>query len=163
MGYLGSPITSAAAVGMNAAQAKNAAAMQRMQAELSADNLEAKALRSELEAEQVEKLGRLEQAEETVKGRTERAEQKVRYAASGVSVDSASAVEVGADKAAWTEYRRQKIEYGAAVESWGLKYDAQLLRQEAHNTRAAGTGGASAGQLIVTAASQLSPLMFKSK
>ncbi len=103
-----------------------------------AENFEAEAARKDIEAAQARQLGLLEQAEQTRKGRKAVAEKKVAYAAGGVKVNEGSAVEVAADIAAWSEYERQNIEAGAAMESWGLKYDAALLRRKASAVRAAG-------------------------
>lgn len=111
--------------------------------ELAANSLEAQAARKELEAEQAEKLGALEQMEQEIEGRRAIASKRVDYAASGVKVDSGSAAEVTADMAAWNEYDRQKIEYQTDLESWGLRYDAALLRQEAANTRAGASSSSS--------------------
>lgn len=161
MGSLSTPMISAAGIGMSAVQSKQAASQAQIQAELSASATETKALRSELEAEAVLELGRLDQIEAVNKGRADIAAQKTDYAHSGVSVNSGSAVSVAADKAAWTEYDRQKIEYEAAAESWGLKYDAQLLRQDAHNARVSGaSSGSSTAQILVESGKQLSSILF---
>lgn len=146
---------------MGAAQSYQSARNGSAQARLNADALETQAARKELEAEEALAIGRLNQAEEAVKGRREIAERRVAYAASGVKVNDGSAAEVAADQAAWSEYRRQKLGYEAGLESWGLQYDAALLRQEAANVRAgAGTGNAGL-QAAVGAGKQLSSLIFK--
>lgn len=160
MGSLGTSMFSAASIGMSAYQSTQSS-QQRLEAELSANNLEAEARRKDQEALHAVQLGRLEQAEEVVKGRAEMAGQKASYAASGVNVNSGSAVEAVADKAAWTEYNRQKIEYKASLESWGLKYDAALLRQKAHNTRATASSGGGNAQAVIGAGKQLSSLIFQ--
>lgn len=131
-------------------QSQQQAQLQKLQAELDADSLEAQASRKDLEAAEALKLGELEMAEQRVKGRAEIAEQKVAYAASGVKVDSGSTLDVMADKAAWSEYERQKIEYESKLTSWGLSYDAALLRQESANTRAAGVSSGSGLQSVVS-------------
>lgn len=119
-------------------QSQQEAQLKKMQAELAADGLEAQAERKDLEAAEALKIGELNMAEQTMRGRLDMATQRAAYGASGVKVDSGSTREVLADKAAWNEYERQKIEYEANLESWGLSYDAALLRQEAANTRASG-------------------------
>ncbi|MCC8109686.1 MAG: hypothetical protein LIQ30_11725 [Planctomycetes bacterium] len=103
---------------------------------VSTDTLIAQAARKELEADEALARGDLLQGESVLAGRRERAGLVSDYAASGVRVDSGSAVEVVADRAAWSEYDRQKIAYEAEYESWGLRYDAALLRQEAGNAQA---------------------------
>ena len=150
MGVLSS-VFNAASVTMGAYQSYEDARQKRYEAELAADSLEAQAARKDLEAEEVLKIGELKQVEQVLEGRQGIAEQKVSYAASGVKVDSGSTLEVAADKAAWNEYERQKLEYESSLESWGLRYDAALLRQEAANTRAAGS--TSAGSSVAGAVS----------
>lgn len=112
--------------------AKNAAGAAAADANL----LEAQAVRKDREADAALKTGFLDQADRVRKGRAEIAGQKVEYASSGVRVDAGSALEVAADRAAWSEYERQRIEYDANMEGWGLKYDAALLRAEAAGVRA---------------------------
>lgn len=97
---------------------------------IAADNelLEAQARRKEADAEDALKIGYLDQADQIRKGRQDIAGKRVAYAASGVKADSGSALAVAADTAAWNEHGRQRVEYDANLESWGLKYDAALLR-----------------------------------
>lgn len=111
--------------------------------ELAANALEARAGRKELEAGQAEKLGALEEMEQQIEGRQAVSAKRAEYAASGVKVDSGSALAAAADMAAWNEYERQKIEYSTKLESWGLRYDAALLRQEAGNARAGASAASS--------------------
>ena len=120
----------------------------RAEAEANAKLIEAQASRKDREAEEAVKIGFLDQADQVRKGRREIAGQKVEYAASGVRVDSGSALEVAADKAAWSEYERQRIEYDANMESWGLKYDAALLRAEASIVRTGQSDATKATSLI---------------
>lgn len=103
----------------------------REEAEADAALQEAMAAKKDREAEDAVKIGYLDQADQIRKGRQDIAGQRVRYAASGVKVDSGSALAVTADTAAWNEHERQRIEYEANLESWGLKYDAALLRSGA--------------------------------
>lgn len=161
MGSLTGPMFSAASIGMNAYQSKHSATLQLMEAELNASNLEAQAQRKELEAREVIEFGKLEQAEEVRKGRAEIAGQKVDYASSGVNVHSGSALEVAADKAAWTEYKRQKIEYSANLESWGLRYDAALLRQTGSNSLSQGSSSSGSAGIFLNAGKQLNSILFK--
>lgn len=130
-----STITSAS---MSLYQSQQEAALRKAQAELDANTLEAQAARKDLEADEALAVGRLNVAEQQAQGRVELAEKRAEYGASGVKVNEGSAVTVLADRAAWNEYERQKLEYEAALQSWGLKYDAEMLRQQAKNTRAAG-------------------------
>ncbi len=102
-----------------------------------AENYESQAARKEIDAARARQKGALAQAEQTLKARRDIAERKAAYAAAGVNVNDGSAAEVAADIAAWSEYERQKIEADAAMESWGLKYDAALLRRKAGTARAA--------------------------
>lgn len=155
MGTVTNNLFEAASIGMSLTQNSQASSQSRMEAELSAHNLEAQARRKELEAQDALALGRLEQAETVVEGRGGLAEQKANFAASGVMVNSGSAAEAAADKAAWTEYERQKVEYGAAMESWGLKYDAALLRQDAQTARMTGSKSGNSSQLILNAGKQV--------
>ncbi len=159
MGAL-NPVFSAASITMGAYQSRQSAEAAKFEAELAADNLEAQALRKELEADEALKIGELNMAEHLAKGRKDIAKTTVSYAASGVKVNDGSAVEVAADKAAWSEYERQKIEYEANLESWGLKYDAALLNQEANNARASGSSGGSGLQAVLGAGTKLTA-MFK--
>lgn len=98
------------------------------EAEANAELQEAMAAKKDREAEDALKIGYLDQADQIREGRQDIAGKRVRYAASGVKVDSGSALAVAADAAAWNEHERQRIEYEANLESWGLKYDAALLR-----------------------------------
>lgn len=136
-----------ASITMSAYQTVQNAELQRVEAELAADTLETQASRKELEAGEVLKIGELNQAEQVIQGRQDIAETKAGYAYSGVKVDSGSTLDVTADKAAWNEYERQKIQYESELESWGLQYDAALLRQEASNTRASGSASSSGSSL----------------
>jgi hypothetical protein len=131
-------ILGAANIGMGVYQSYQQSKEDRRWAELTASNLEAQAARKELEADEALKIGELKVEEHGAKSRQDIAGKRAEYASSGVKVDSGSTVDVVADKAAWSEYERQKIEYEANLQSWGLNYDAALLRQDAGNTRAAG-------------------------
>lgn len=139
-----------AGVGMSVYQDQYNAKLRRAEAELEASGLEAEAARKELEAGEALKMGELAAVEEKIRSRADIAGQTAEYAHSGVRVDAGTPVEVAADKAAWSEYERQKIEYGANLESWGLNYDAALLRQGAANARASGSASAGswAGSLV---------------
>ena len=137
-------------VTMGAYQNYQEAQTRRLEAELAADGMEAQADRKELEAAEALRVGELNVAEHQARGRVETAAMRVGYAASGVKVNSGSAVEAVADKAAWNEYERQKIEYEAGLNSWGLAYDAALLRNEAANTRARGVSSSSTMQALVS-------------
>ncbi len=124
-------------------QSQQQASAQRAQAELEAKGLEHQAARKDLEAAETLKIGKLKTTEQQIAGRLEIASQRVAYAASGVKANEGTPVEAMADKAAWNEYERQKIEYEYRLQSWGLKYDAALLRGQAANTRASGTASGS--------------------
>ncbi|MCD8351442.1 MAG: hypothetical protein LUC93_12615 [Planctomycetaceae bacterium] len=143
-------VMNAASITMGAAQNYQNAQYQSAAAKLNADVLETQAARKELEAEEALAIGRLNQAEHVVEGRLDIASQTATYAASGVKVNEGSAVDVAADKAAWNEYGRQKLQYGAELESWGLRYDAALLRQEASNVRAGAGSGSNLAAVIGT-------------
>ncbi len=121
-------------------QSRLAAEEEEAAARANAELLEARAGKKDDEAEAARALGFLDQADQAGKGRKEIAGRRARYAASGVRVDTGSALEVAADAAAWSEYERQRIEYDADLESWGLRYDAALLRAEAAAARAGVTG-----------------------
>ncbi len=108
---------------------------QRAQAEADAASLEARAGQKESEAAATMALGRLAMEEHARDSRLEQAGTRVNYAASGVKVNEGTPVETIADKAAWSEYERQKIGYEASLASWGLRYDASILRSDAANTR----------------------------
>lgn len=160
MGTISGSMFNAASVGMSVYQSKQSAVLQRMEAELEADNLEAQARRKELEAREVVEFGKLDQADTVRRGRIDIAEQKSGYAASGVHVNAGSAVETAADKAAWTEYERQKIEYGANMESWGLRYDAAILRQKSGNSLSKGSTGYGNADLFLNAGKQINSILF---
>lgn len=130
------------------------------EAKLNADTLETQAARKELEAGEALAIGELAQAERGIEGRLDIASRRVEYAASGVKVNEGSAVDVAADMAAWNEYDRQKIQYDAELESWGLKYDAALLRQEASNIRSGAGSGNSALLSTVGGGAKLATKMF---
>lgn len=161
MGTISGSMFNAASVGMNAYQSRHSAMLHRVEAELDANNLEAQAQKKELEAREVIEFGKLEQAETVRKGRLEIAESKTGYASSGVNVNSGSAVEVAADKAAWTEYQRQKIEYSANLESWGLRYDAAILRQSSGNSLSTGSSSSGSTGILFNAGKQLNSILFK--
>lgn len=154
MGTVGT-ILNVANVGMNAMQGVQNAQQKQLEAKLAADSLDAQAARKDLEAEEVLKIGELNQMEKVLEGKKDIAGQRAAFGASGVKVDSGSTLDVAADKAAWNEYDRQKIEYQSNLQSWGLRYDAALLRQEAANTRAAGSSGAGIGQAIISGSNSL--------
>lgn len=149
MGMLSAGVFNIANTTMGLYQAKYESQMKKLEANLAADSLESQAARKELEAEEALKLGELRMTEQRIRGEAGIAEQRVDYAHSGVRVDSGSALEATADLAAWNEYERQKIEYQYGLRSWGLNYDAALLRNEAANTRAAGTTSGTGLQTLV--------------
>ncbi len=161
MGSLNTAL-SAASITMGLYQSREESESRRIAGSLAANSLEAQAARKELEADEALKIGELDQAEQIIRGRAGIAEQKTAHAYGGVKVNEGSAAEVAADKAAWSEYERQKIEYGAEMESWGLKYDAALLRSEAANTRAGGGGSSYSSTLTaIGAAKQWTGLFSK--
>lgn len=135
MGIL-NPVLNAASLTTGMFQSRGEAEMRSARTGLAASTLEAQAARKELEADEALKTGELAQTEQIVKGRAGIARQKTAFVSGGVRVNEGSALDVAADKAAWSEYERQKIEYDAEMDSWGLKYDAALLRGEAKNVRA---------------------------
>lgn len=151
---------SAASITMSAYQSVQNAELQRIEAELAADSLETQAARKDLEADEALKIGELNQAEHLAQGRKEIATTKADYAHSGVKVDIGSTLDVAADMAAWSEYGRQKLRYESELESWGLRYDAALLRQEASNTRASGSVSSTTSsiQTAIGAGKQLTAL-----
>lgn len=149
MGAMTAGIFDVAGTTMALYQSHQQTQLKKLEARLAADSLEAQASRKELEAAEVMKMADLDLAEQAIATRLDQASRRVEYAASGVKVDSGSAVTVAADKAAWGEYARQKIEYEAGLASWGLGYDAALLKQEAANTRAAGVTSGSGVQTLV--------------
>lgn len=140
-------ILGAANIGMTAYQGSVEAQNRRREAELAANGLEARAARKDLEADEALRIGTMNVREHEIKRRINRTARRVAYASSGVKVDEGSAAAVVADQAAWDEYDRQKIAYGAELQSWGLSYDAAMLRQDAANTRAAGSAGVAGSQL----------------
>ncbi|MCC8190789.1 MAG: hypothetical protein LIP77_09190 [Planctomycetes bacterium] len=154
MGML-STMTSVAGATLGVYQSYQNAQLQKLQAQVTADSLESQAAVKELEAAEALKLGELAMLEQAVQGRAAVAGQRVNYAASGVQVYSGSALEVAADMTAWNEYERQKIEYQANLQSWGLLNEAALLRQDAANTRAAGVSS-TAQALLSSTSSYLS-------
>lgn len=101
-----------------------------------AELLDAQAARKERDAEDALRIGFLDQADQVREGRADLAGKRVAYAASGVKVDAGSALAVVADGAAWNEHGRQRIACDADRKSWGLDYDAALLRAEASAARA---------------------------
>ena len=153
MGVLNTAL-SAASISMSSYQTYQDAEQKRREAELAAGSLEAQAARKELEADETLKIGELNQLEKIAEGRKDIARQKTDYAAAGVKVDSGSTLAVAADKAAWSEYERQKLEYESSLESWGLRYDAALLRQEAANARAGASSGGGALQAAIAGGKQ---------
>lgn len=126
-------------IGLGAYQSYENARQKQQEAELTAQSLETQAINKELEAAEAQKIGELNQMEQRLKGRADIAGTRVGYAASGVKVDSGSALDVIADKAAWSEYERQKIAYESDLQSWGLMNDAAQLRSDAANARATGS------------------------
>lgn len=108
----------------------------RAAAQAKGDLLDARAARKERDAEDAVKIGFLDQADQVRGGKRDIAGTRAQYAASGVKVDSGSAADVASDKAAWNELGRQRIAYEADLKSWGLEYDAALLRAEASAARA---------------------------
>lgn len=120
----------------DAYSASTAASEAREKSMLSADTLEAMAGRKDIEAGLALQDGSRKMAELAVENRLALSEKRTGYAASGVKVDSGSTTETLADRAAWNEYERQKIDYDSQLDSWGMQYDAALLRVEAANTRA---------------------------
>lgn len=124
------------AISTTTTQTQNSA-YQYAQAEVEAAALEARANRKEMEASETLAAGRLAMAEQQRDSRVAIAADRAAYGAFGVKVNEGSPVDVMADKAAWSEYDRQTIEYQTKLTSWGLKYDAAALRAEAANTRQA--------------------------
>lgn len=134
------PFLETAKIGMGVYQDVRSSKGQSYETEANAADLEGRAARKEMEASEALRMGELEMAEQRAKGRVERARTRAGYAASGVKVDEGSTAEVVADKAAWNEYERQKIGHEADLKSWGLNYDASLLRRDAVAARATANG-----------------------
>lgn len=128
-------------IGAGVYDSRQADKRQASSAGLAARDLEARADRKELEAREALRQGELDVAEHRAESRLEASRLTASYAGSGVKVNEGSAAAVRADRAAWSEYERRKLEYDAAMESWGLDYDARLLRVDAANARASAAGG----------------------
>lgn len=144
MGALTSITTTLVGAGLNAYQSQQQAREDRLKADLAARDMEAAAEAKDEAAAAVHKEGELSLLENTLRGRLERSSLRTGYAASGVKVDSGSAAAVVADKAAWNEYERQKLEYENDLKSWGLATEAADLRRRAASTRASGVGSGQA-------------------
>ncbi|MCC8181070.1 MAG: hypothetical protein LIP23_09210 [Planctomycetes bacterium] len=122
--------------GMNAVQSYQEAKEQNKQLELAAQELEAQAGEKRLAAQLALQQGEADMAEQGVGAAVERGALRVSYAASGVKVDTGSAVAAQADHAAWSEYDRQKIQYQAESKAWGLNLEADQLAAKSAGTRA---------------------------
>lgn len=106
-----------------------------------AEELSARADRLEAEAGRREADAQLAAMESALAGRRAVAATRSGYAASGVRVDSGSALDAAADASAWGEYERGKAERSAGLETWALRTDAAALRGEAEELRRTSSGG----------------------
>ncbi|MCD8138322.1 MAG: hypothetical protein LUE17_00825 [Planctomycetaceae bacterium] len=111
-------------------QAANAAA--EWNASLSEENAGIK----DIMAEQTREMGRHQVALAKEEGQQKIATQRATYAASGVKVDTGSALDVVAEQAGKNQYQQDMIEYTTGMDAWGHEVDAYNLRQSAAMTRA---------------------------
>ena len=107
-------------------------------AEWNAQKYENDALNQDQLAEDALQRGKSEAAVQQLRARQGRAQARSDYASSGVDINSGSAVDVIADRAAWDEYERGQIITSSEKEAWGYTSQAHSLRQQASMTRNSG-------------------------
>lgn len=90
----------------------------------------------DLQADDAIQRGLSEASLQQLRTRKQIGDDRARYGASGVDVNSGSPVDVAADTAAWGEYERQQVIANSEREAWGYRQEASNLRQQAALTRA---------------------------
>lgn len=105
-------------------------------AEWNAGIMEENAKVKELLAGQALQAGEHEVAALQRSGKQTIETQRAGYAASGVKVDSGSALDVVAEQAGLNQYDQDMAKYNAELAAWGHNMEAANLRQQAEMTKA---------------------------
>lgn len=135
MGLLGLGLGAANMV-TSAAAAREQAQAQAAAAEWNAGISEDNARLQDIRAEQAREIGRHNVAVAKREGKLKIEAQRGAYAASGVKVDSGSALDVVVEQAGRNQYDQDMLEYNAELAAWGHNANAYTLRQQAAMTRA---------------------------
>lgn len=143
MGLLGLGMSAAGMV-VNANAAKQQAEAQNAAAEWNAGLMEDQAAQKGVLADQALEQGRHAVAIAKRDGELKIESQRGAYAASGVKVDSGSALDVIAEQAGRNKYDQDMITYNSQLTAWGHNTDAYNLRQQASMTRATKTSPSTA-------------------
>jgi hypothetical protein len=125
----------AAGVAMQSYSSYEQAKAANQAAEWNAGIMEQNALNKDTLAEDALSRGVSAAAIQQIAARQARGEMRANYGASGVDVNSGSAADVVADRAAWDEYERQQVVANSEREAWGHRMEADNLRQQAAMTR----------------------------
>lgn len=137
LGYLGLGV-GAASTTMGAYGAYQEAQAARDAANYNANIQEQNAAIKDIQAQQALKMGEHDIAKAKEEGYQKIETQRASYAASGVKVDSGSALDVVVEQAGRNQYDQSVIKFSADMSAWGLNADASNLRQQAAITRATG-------------------------
>ena len=109
-----------------------------MAAQWNAQVMENNALLKDVQANQALEQGKHNVALAKMGGGLLVERQRASYAASGVKVDSGSALDVVAEQAGKNKYDQDMLQYNAELNAWGIRNEANNLRQQAAMTRATG-------------------------
>lgn len=126
----------AASLGMSTYSSYQETKARNQAAEWNAGIAETDALYRDQAADDAIQRGKSQAAIQQLATRGQIASDRVKYAASGVKVNTGTPVDVAADTAAWGEYERQQIVANSEREAWGYRTEANTLRQQAKMTRA---------------------------
>lgn len=107
-------------------------------AQWNAGVMENNALLKDIQANQALERGQHDVALAKMEGGLLLERQRASYAASGVKVDSGSALDVVAEQAGKNKYDQDMLKYNAELNAWGIRGEANNLRQQAMMTRATG-------------------------
>lgn len=135
MGLLGLGVGAASTAASSYASYQQAKA-DNMAAEWNAGLMENNAALADIRAGQAQEQGKHDVALAKIEGQQLIESQRGAYAASGVKVDSGSALDVVAEQAGKNKYDQDMLKYNADLNAWGIRTEAANLRQQAAMTRA---------------------------
>ena len=135
MGMLGLGL-GAASTASQSYYAYQQAKAQNLAAEWNASIMESNAQLADIRAEQALERGEHNVALAKIQGTQQLESMRGAYAASGVKVDSGSALDTVAQQAGFNKYDQDMLKYNAELEAWGIRSDAANLRTQAQMTRA---------------------------
>jgi hypothetical protein len=132
----------AAQAALQIGQAEANATMTRIQSGFQATQQEQDAKLALMQAEEIERVGEEQATESRKQGKQVIGEQRAIQGASGIEVNSGSALDVQGDTAALAELDALTIKNNAFRESLGFKIQSDRLKNQAQLTRKFGKAGA---------------------